>query len=488
MSQRDANRTGPHVAAQTAAAMTAADAAGRADALAADLLRQDQAFRDALREMQIAENFINAPEHILGSASTKHGEIAEQVHVGIRRAFDVLHQRTPTATFEGVGRLAVVDYVDGGDVQSKYYKSLSDTLDGVASHADRYEEFATEGGRYHIPQDQFEQLKQLRQAGTIDGLSEHAVASIQRQVESLEQSTGRSLDQLVAPGEASYDEVQLGRVHDTIKDTENVLAEEHEALQDLARGAHGPSLDGAVAGVASGVAAGAGVRFAQAVWDKIRAGRNPFRGEFSVEDWKDVGLHMARGAAAGAVAGSALYLLTNATDLAAPFAGAFVSSLIGVGKLVGQYRTERIDAAQFVDLSLAVVSDAALVALSAAAGQIIIPVPLLGALLGSVAGKIVALVLGGVLGETAPELALRIEACETEAIEPFADNDALRSALNDVDARFGRLMNLARIAFDEAVDVDLRLTASVRMAQAVVAGPDYPTLRSTAETDAYIQE
>ena len=93
MRQPDANHTGPHVAAQTAAAMTAADAAGRADALAADLVRQDQAFRDALREMEIAGNFINAPEHILGSASTKHGEIAEQVHVGIRRAFDVLHQR-----------------------------------------------------------------------------------------------------------------------------------------------------------------------------------------------------------------------------------------------------------------------------------------------------------------------------------------------------------------------------------------------------------
>ena len=487
MRQPDANRTGPHVAAQTAAAMTAADAAGRADALAADLWRQDQAFRDALREMQVVENFVNAPEHILGNASTKHGEIAEQVHVGVRRAFDVLHQRTPTATFEGVGRLAVVDYVDGGDVQSKYYKNLPDTLDGVASHADRNADFAMEGGRYHIPQDQFEQLAQLRQAGTIDGLSDHTVASIQRQVESLEQKTGRPLDQLVAPGEASYDEVQQGRVHDTIQDAENVLAEEHEALQDFARGAHGPSLDGAVAGVGSGVAAGAGVRFAQAVWDKIRAGRNPFRGEFSAEDWKDVGLHVARGAAAGAVAGSALYLLTNATDLAAPFAGALVSSLIGIGNLVGQYRTEKIDAAQFVDLSLTVASDAALVALGAAAGQIIIPLPLLGAFLGSTAGKIVAAALGCVLGETAPELVQRIEACETETSEPFADNDALRSALDKVDAWVGGLTDLARIAFDEAVNVDLRLSASVRMAQAV-AGPDHPSLRSTAETDAYIQE
>ena len=81
----------------------------------------------------------------------------------------------------------------------------------------------------------------------------------------------------------------------------------------------------------------------------------------------------------------------------------------------------------------------------------------------------------------------RIEACETETSEPFADNDALRSALDKVDAWVGGLTDLARIAFDEAVNVDLRLSASVRMAQAV-AGPDHPSLRSTAETDAYIQE
>ena len=380
-----------------------------------------------------------------------------------------------------------MDYVDGGDVQSKYYKNLPDTLDGVASYADRNADFATAGGRYHIPQDQFEQLAQLRQAGTIDGLSEHTVASIQRQVESLEQKTGRPLDQLVAPGEASYDEVQQGRVHETIQDAEEALAEEHEALQDFTRGAHGPSFDGAVEAVGSGLAAGAGVRFAQAVWDKIRAGRNPFRGEFSAEDWKDVGLHMARGAAAGAVAGSALYLLANAADLAAPFAGALVSSLIGIGNLVGQYRTEKIDAAQFVDLSLTVASGATLVALAAATGQVIIPVPLLGGLLGSIAGRIVAAALSGVLGGTAPELAQRIEARETETIEPFADNDAQRSVLKTVDAWFGELTDLARIAFDEAVNVDLRLTASVRMSQAV-AGPDHPTLRSTAETDAYVQE
>ncbi|MDE0227197.1 MAG: hypothetical protein OXP28_18970, partial [Gammaproteobacteria bacterium] len=352
MGRPDTNRTGPHVAAQTAAAWTAADAAVRDDALATAQVRQDQAFRDALREMQAVEDFVGAPERILGSPSTKHGEIAEQLHVGVRRALDVLHQRRPTATFEGVGRLAAVDYDDGGNIQSKYHKSLPDTLDGIAAHADRYQEFTAGGGRYHIPQDQFERLAQLRQTGTIDGLSENVVAGIQRRVESLEQNTGRSIDQLIASGEARYHEVQRGRIDETIGDRQIRLAQEHEELRDLAHGAHGPSLDGAAAGVGSGAAAGAGVRFAQAAWVKMRAGRNPFRGEFSVDDWKDVGLATTRGSAGGAVAGAALYLLSNATNLAAPFAGSLVSSLMGIGTLVRQYQTGTIDATQFVDLSL----------------------------------------------------------------------------------------------------------------------------------------
>lgn len=362
LEKADASRSGPHVAAQTAAAWTTEEMDARSDALDAALMRQDHAFEHALAEMQAVEDFVGTPEHILGSASTKHGEIAEQVTVGVRRAFDVLHQRMPTASFEGVGRLAPEDYVDGGVVQSKYHKNLSESLEAVALHAERYAWYVPAGGRYHIPRDQFEQLKQLEKTGKIDGLSELHVAHIGRQLESLERH-GRPLDEFLAAGEATYDEVQYGQVHETMQDRGSRLAEEHEASQDAARAAHGLPLDGALAGAGSGAAAGSGVRFAQAVWTRMRAGRNPFRSEF---DWKEVGLDTTRGAVVGTAAGGAVYLLSNATGLAAPFAGSFVSSVMGIGTLVGEYQTGKIDAPQFVDLSLSVASDAALVALSAA--------------------------------------------------------------------------------------------------------------------------
>ena len=462
LEKADASRSGPHVAAQTAAAWTAEEMDARSDALDVALTRQNHAFEHALDEMRAVEDFVGAPEHILGSASTKHGEIAEQVTVAVRRAFDVLHQRMPTATFEGVGRLAPEDYVDGGVVQSKYHQTLSDSLEAVASHVERYEWFVPAGGRYHIPRDQFEQLEQLRKVGKIDGLSELRVQNMERQVESLEQHAGRALDRVIAPGEATYDEVQYGQVHETIQDQGNRLTEDHEALQDTARAAHGLSLDGALGGAGSGAAAGSGVRFAQAVWSRMRAGRNPFRGEFSPEDWKEVGLDTTRGATFGTAAGGALYLLSNATGLAAPFAGSFVSSVMGIGTLVGEFQTGKIDAPQFVDLSLSVASEAAIVGLSAAVGQIAIPAPMLGAFVGSVAGKVVAAALRGGLGRDDTELAARIDASQTETIATL--DSSLRDTLERIDVDIGRFDALARLAFDQTVNTKLTLETSARMA------------------------
>ena len=240
MQRPDSDRSTPHIQAQAAAAWTAADASTRENALDEALARQDQALRDAMREMQAVENLVGASEHILGSDSTKHGEIAEQVHVGVRRAFDVLHQRVPTATFEGVDRLAPVDYVDGEDIQSKYYDSLRDTLDGIASHAEQYQEFTATGGRYHMPRDQFEQLTAHRQRGTIDGLSERGLEGVRRRVESLQRETSRPVMDLIGPGEATYNEVQPGRVRATLQDRRNVFADQHENLQDVARRSSGP--------------------------------------------------------------------------------------------------------------------------------------------------------------------------------------------------------------------------------------------------------
>ncbi len=486
MSQPDTNRTGPHVAAQVAATWAAIDAADRANRLAEVLTNQERNLLDAWREMQNVRNFVGAPENILGSPATKHGEIAEQVHVGVRRAIDVLYGRTPSATFDGVGRLDPVDYREVGvDIQSKYYNGLRNTLDGVSEHATKYPNFTSGDGRYHIPRDQYQQIEQLRETGQIDGLSEKSANAVRSKLDEIQQATGRSSDELIQPGEGTYAEVQQGRVHDTLDDRGNRLVEENDKLKQEARVEHGPSLAGLGNAAAIGAAAGGGVRFGQAIWVKCRDGKNPFKGEFSTQDWKDVGVATAKGAGGGAVAGGALYALTNSTDLTAPFAGALVSGLIGVGDLLRQYHSGRIDGDQFVELSHIIAVDAAIVGLAAAAGQVLIPVPMLGAFVGSLTGKVVASAIKDGLGEAEAELIARLEAYERRALEQL--DEEFRAFIQELDAYFGSLESLARVAFDNTVNTALRLEASIQFAK-TVGVPDSLILRTTNDLDTFMME
>lgn len=485
MKPSPADRGQAHVSAQVAAAWSALDAASRAGELAAALRDQDRAFLGAIRELRAVREFVGAPGNILGSTDTKHGEIAEQVHVGVSRARDVLYSRAPAATFDGAPRTGPVDYrVEGVDIQSKYYNGLRNTLDGVASHGEKYRDFAAEHGRYHIPSDQYSQLEELRRNGRIEGLSDRSAAAIQDRIDDLERATGRSVNDLVEPGDATYREVQRGRVHDTLHDREKALTQENEDLRQAARAKHGASLQGLGTAAALGAAAGGGVSLAQALWVKCREGRNAFRGEFSSQDWQDVGLAAATGAGGGAVAGSAVYVLTNSTALAAPFAGSLVSALMGVGALLRDHHAGTINGDQFIELSHVVAFDAAIAGLAATAGQTLVPLPMLGALVGVLAGKIVASALKDGLGESASDLAARLAEYERDALDQL--DEEYRALVQRLDAWFGNLEQLAAAAFDPERNATLRLDASVQAAE-TVGVPAHRILRTTRDLDAYMQ-
>ena len=474
-----------HVAAHVAAAWAGLEESSRAGELAGALRAQDRAFLGAMRELQVVRDFVGSPANILGRANTKHGEIAEQVNVGVSRARDVLYGRAPTATFDGVRRTGPVDYrVDGVDVQSKYYNGLRNTLGGVASHADNYPGFTDGHGRYHIPGDQYRQLEELRRTGGIEGLSDSSASAIGRRVDHLERETGRAVNDLIEPGDGSYAEVQRGRIHDTLRNREDRLARESDELKQAARDPYGPSAAGFVKAAGVGAAAGGGVGLAQAIWIKYREGKSAFRGEFSIRDWQDVGVVAVQGAADGAGAGGALYVLTNATALAAPFAGSLVSALRGVGVLLRDYHAETIDGDQFVEMSHLVAIDAAVVGLAAMVGQTMIPVPLLGILLGSLAGRLVASALEYGLGQSESTLVSRFAEYERYAFGQL--DEEFRAVTQRLDAWFGNLERLAATAFDPDVNT-LLLRTSVELAE-TVGVPDALILRTPGDLDDFMRE
>lgn len=448
--------------------------------LADELLQkanQDAAWGRAMEEMQKVRDFIGAPENILGNESTKHGEIAEHVEIGVRRARDLLAGASPSATMDGVGRTAGVDYqVNGVDVQSKFINGSNKTLSHVIEHMEDYENFGKDGSFYHIPKDQHDQILRVINGDT-DGLNSRSVRAILEKVEKIQQETGKPFEEVVRPSVSTYGEVQQGQVPETLDAHEGDLKQENEALKEQITQDHQASLSEGLRATAGAAAVGAAVGFVSAAFAKYKEGKNIFKGEFTRKDWEEVGVQSLKGGATGAVSGAALYILTNCAGLSAPFAGAFVTAVKGLAPLVHDYTAGKISLDTLIDEGMFVCSDVAIVGICTAVGQAVIPVPILGAVIGSVAGKVLSSCLGNMVRAARTKIENRMKM----ALERL--DDALRKKVAAIEAKFDRLGALTKVAFDLSHNVNL-LEASINLAKEYGV-PDSLLLKDEAEIDAY---
>lgn len=448
--------------------------------LADELLQQtnqDAAWGRAMDEMQKARDFIGSPQNILGNESTKHGEIAEHVEVGVRRARDALAGASPSATMDGVGRTAGVDYqINGLDVQSKFINGSNKTLGHVIEHMGDYEDFGKDGSFYHIPKDQHDQILRVIKGDT-DGLNSKSVRAILEKVEKIQLETGKPFEEVVRPSVSTYGEVQQGQVNDTLNSHEDDLKQQNEALKEQITREHQPSLSDGLRATAGAAAVGAALGFASAAFTKYKEGKNIFKGEFTRKDWAEAGIQSLKGGAAGAVSGAALYMLTNCAGLSAPFAGAFVTAVKGLAPLIQDYTAGKISLDALIDEGMFVCSDVAIVGICTAVGQAVIPVPILGAVIGSVAGK----VLSSCLGNKVRAARAKIENRMNAALERL--DDALRKKVASIEAKFDRLGTLTMAAFDHSHNAKL-LEASINLAKEYGVA-DSLLLKNETEVDAY---
>ena len=110
---------------------------------------------------------------------------------------------------------------------------------------------------------------------------------------------------------------------------------------------------------------------------------------------------------------------------------------------------------------------------------------MLGAFVGSLAGKIVASAIKDGLGAEESELIARLAAYEKSALEQL--DKEFRAFIKKLDAYFGNLERLAKIAFDNTVNTTLRLEASIQFAE-IVGVPDRHILRNTDDLDVFMME
>lgn len=426
---------------------------------ATQLFAQDAAFQKAMDELTKVRDFVNDPEHILGSDGAKHGEVAEQVEVGVRRAWAWLRGAEQTATFDGVDRFAAEDYlIDGLGVQSKFINGVNNTLTHVLNHMSKYENFGRDGTFYHIPKDQFQLIQDVLN-GETHGLNAKTIRAILDKVAQVERDTGQPFNEVVQPGVSSYAEVQLGKVHETLDGHQNELHEENENLKEQISLKHEPSWAEGLKAAGTAAAVGAALGFASKAWAKYREGKNIFKGDFTAQDWKDVGGSALQSGVAGGLAGGAIYALTNCAGMAAPFAGAFVTAAKGVASLAADYHAGKLSLEALIDNGLFVCSDAAIVGLCTFAGQTLIPLPVVGGILGALAGKFLSTFLNKKLKQAQVVLDDKLQQFRAALGAEF------QAVIARMEAKFSELGDLTVAAFDHSSNQDL-VEASVALARA----------------------
>ena len=448
------------------------------------LTRQDIAFDLATEQMQKVRDFVASPGNILGSMSTKHGEIAEQVEVAVRNSHQALEEQlqdgsTFRATFEGVGRTAPEDYrIDGFDVQSKFINGTHNNLKAVLEHMDSYPNFGKDGSFYQIPKDTWQEIRDILDGKQVEGLKSSTIEAIKAKVAEIEQQTGLPFDEVVRPGVSDYSEVQWGKIDSTLDKHDRELAEKNDAKRAEIVDDHQPSLAEGLRATAMGAAFGGAFALGTGIYRKYRDGKNIFRGEFSNEDWQDVGLDSLKGAAIGGVSAGAIYTLTNYASMGAPFASALVTATKGVASLTLSYQRGEIDLDEFTDLGLIVCAESAIVGAMTAAGQALIPVPVLGALIGSVSGKFMVTVAKNLDGKARKALQAKMEAFANQL------NVIEQQILHRILAEFAALGDLTAAAFNVENNRQL-FEASITLAQAYGVDEDQ-IIKNADDLDAFM--
>lgn len=430
------------------------------------LNKQNINLEEALKELAELKDFISFPEHILGSNKSKHGEIAEHIQVNFSNARRLIEGLKSEYTFDGVGRTAPEDYLKNGlEIQSKFYNGLINTLNGnhgIKCHITTYPNFVNNGGSYEIPKDQYDEM--IRILSLRDQRPSALTKSdwnILRAVDSFEKETGLNVRTDIKPAVVGYRDVQLGTAHNTISSEEESIRNRDSELRKEVFDDTKPSFNQGVKVAIVSSAIEGGVAFCMAVASKRKKGKKLC--EFSSDDWKEIGVESGEGILKGAVRGGTVYALTNFTATPANVASAYVTAAFGVAAQVKALEEGRVSPDDFIINCETVCLDVTVSAIASLAGQMIIPIPVLGAIIGNVAGEFVY--------ELCKKYAYKKEQTiianykrEIEQLNQQLDIQFLNAVI-EIKESLRRFADLEKMAFDKNVNV--AFTGSVELAMTV---------------------
>ena len=451
--------------------------------------QQNINFETALKHMMKMRQFLSEPKNILGSEQTKHGEVAEHLEVNVRNAWAALKGQSEVATFDGVAPTAPEDFIlDGIKYQSKFINGSNNTLKHILDHYGKYQDSSM---NYSIPKDQYKIIEAIRLGQAPSNLNDKSIRAILQKVEEIERQTGRSFQETVKPSVSNYSEAQLGTAGETVSKHQDQIVDENQKIQDEIQkdtrektksieAKKGPSIGEGVKVAGTAAAIAASLNTITVIYSKVKNGKKIQ--DFDKDDWKEIGISSASAGAKGGVTAGSIYVLTNLTSLSAPFAGAVTSAAMGLSSLLTDLNKDQISMDEFVTQGQILCIEAGVAATGGAIGQMLIPIPVLGAIIGTVTANFVWGFAKDKLGAREKELKKILDAY-TESILAKVDK-AYQDIVSKINTTYARYNSLIDAAFDVQANSAVLAAASVDLA--VELGVDEEkVLKNDADLDAF---
>lgn len=317
-----------------------------------------------------------------------HGFIAEVAECGIGNAREQIEGKAPI--YEWINDNGPEDLRKGATlIQQKFVNGGGHlSLQAIRMHLNAYPDFLDNGGVYQIPEDHYEKIKWLlsiseKEANKMPTSTGDFSLKQWREVHEFFKNGDIPLDK-VEPSKLKYSEVQKGTYEQTFSKEKDSLRKRNQERKEQAYNKSKPTLSEGAKATAAAAAIEGAMALCLGIAEKRKSGKK--FNAFDEEDWKEIAATTGKGTLKGSIRGASIYTLTNFTATPAAVASAMVTATFGIAEQAYQLKQGNVNEQRFIENTEMLCLDASVSALSSFAGQILIPVPVLGAVIGNTVG------------------------------------------------------------------------------------------------------
>ena len=255
-------------------------------------------------------------------------------------------------------------------------------------HLNAYPDFLDNGGVYQIPEDHYEKIKWLlsiseKEANKMPTSTGDFSLKQWREVHEFFKNGDIPLDK-VEPSKLKYSEVQKDTYEQIFSKEKGSLRKRNQEKKEQAYNKSKPTLSEEAKATAAAAAIEGAMALCLGIAEKRKSGKK--FNAFDEDDWKEIAATTGKRTLKGGIRGASIYTLTNFTATPAAVASAMVTATFGIAEQAYQLKQGNVDEQRFIENSEMLCLDASVSALSSFAGQVLIPVPVLGAVIGNTVG------------------------------------------------------------------------------------------------------